>query len=145
MNIDDRRATMKFARTTLIAVSLSLVMAAPSFAGNSHRSEYCDNKKVHKIEKRLDRQYHRIERGIDRDRLTHKEARKLKKRYRKVRRLSREYRSDGYLSRREFNHLTRKLDKNSRLIREYMHNGIDRYIAYHDEYSRHRDNKYYWD
>ncbi|MES9826874.1 MAG: hypothetical protein ABW201_01250 [Candidatus Thiodiazotropha sp.] len=136
---------MNFVRTTLIAVSLSLVMATPSYAGDSHRGDYCDHKKVYKIEKRMDRQYHRIERGIDRDRLTHKEAKQLKKRYRKIRRLSREYRDDGYLSRSEYNHLTRKLDKNSRLIREYMRNGIDRYIAYHDEYSSHRHNRYHWD
>ena len=136
---------MKFVRTTLIAVSLSLVMAAPSFARDSHRCDHSENKKVHKVEKRLQRQYYRIERGIDRDRLTHKEARKLKKRYRKIRRLSREYRDDGYLSRSEFNHLTRKLDRNSRLIREYMHNGIDRYIAYHDEYSRSRYKRDRWD
>jgi hypothetical protein len=136
---------MKLLRATLTAVSLSLVMAVPAIAGESHRGGYCNHTKIHKIETRLDRQYHRIERGIDRDRLTHKEAKKLKKRYRKIRRLSRRYHDDGYLSRSEFNHLTRKLDKNSRLIREYMHNGIDRYVAYHDEYSRSRHHKYYWD
>jgi Ni/Co efflux regulator RcnB len=138
---------MKYVRATLIALSLCLAMAAPSFAGHSHRDEYCDHKKqVNKIEKRLDRQYYRIERGIDRDRLTHKEAKKLKKRYRKIYRLSQEYREDGYLSRSEYKHLTRKLDKNSRLIKEYMNNNIERYIAYHDEYSPHRPyHRYYWD
>jgi ribosomal protein L19E len=138
---------MKNVRATLIAVSLSLSMATSSYAGHSHREQYCDHEnKVEKIEKGLDRQYYRIERGVDRDRLTHKEAKKLKKRLRKIRRLAREYREDGYLSRNEYKHLTRELDKNSRLIKEYMHNGIDRYIAYHDEYSPYRPHyRYTWD
>jgi hypothetical protein len=138
---------MKYVRATLIALSLSLATAVPSYAGHSHRDEYCDHKKqVYEIEKRLDRQYYRIDRGIDRDKLTHKEAKNLKKRYRKIRRLSREYREDGYLSRREYKHLTHKLDKNSRLIKEYMSRGIDRYIAYHDEYSAYRPYyRYNWD
>lgn len=135
---------MKFVLPTLIVVSLGLVMAAPSYAGHSHRKEYCDHKKqVYKIEKRLDRQHYRIERGIDRERLTHKEAKQLKKRHNKIRRLSREYREDGYLSRSEYKHLTRKLDKNSRLIKEYVNNDINRYIAYHDEYSPYRSHYRY--
>jgi Ni/Co efflux regulator RcnB len=140
-------ATMKYVLATLIAIPLSFATAAPSYAGHSHREEYCDHKKqVYKIEKRLDRQFHRIERGIDRERLTHKEAKQLKKRYRKIHRLSREYRDDGYLSHSEYKHLTRKLNKNSRLIKEYMNNGIDRYIAYHDEYSPYRPHyRYNWD
>jgi hypothetical protein len=136
-------AAMKFVHATLIAVSLSLAIAAPSYAGYSHKAGYCDNKRVQKIENRLDRQYHRIERGIDRGRLTYKEAKKLKKRYRMIRHTSREYQEDGHLSCREYKHLTRKLDKSSRLIKEYMHNGIDRYIAYHDEYSPHRSHYKY--
>jgi hypothetical protein len=130
---------MNAVNATLIALSLSLAMAAPSYAGHSHRGDYCDrDNKVYKIEKRLDRQYHRIERGIYNNRLTYKEAKWLKKRYRKIHRLSREYREDGYLSRKEYKRLTRKLNKNSRLIKEYMNNDIERYIAYHDEYSPYR-------
>ncbi|MEW8508710.1 MAG: hypothetical protein AB2598_18615 [Candidatus Thiodiazotropha sp.] len=126
---------MKSVSTVLVAVSLGLAMATPAFADHRHKGDYCYEKKIDKIERRLHRQYHRIERGIENDRLTHKEARKLNKRYRKISRLSREYREDGYLSKSEYRHLTRKLDKNSRLIREYMRNGIDRYVAYHDAYS----------
>jgi hypothetical protein len=136
---------MKYVRTTLIAVTLSLMMTSPLYAGRSHRDYYCDQEKMHKIDKRLDRQYHRIERGIERDRLTYKEAKQLKKRYRRIRHLSREYREDGYLSPREYRKLTRKLNKNSRLIKDYVHNGIDRYIAYHDEYSPTRHNRHHWD
>jgi hypothetical protein len=136
---------MKYVRTTLIAVSLGLMMTSPLYAGHSHRGHYCDYEKMHKIDKRLDRQYHRIERGIERDRLTYKEAKHLKKRYRGIRRLSREYREDGYLSPREYKELTRKLNRNNRLIKKYMHNGIDRYIAYHEEFSPVRHNRDYWD
>ncbi|MGD8911886.1 MAG: hypothetical protein PVI97_02215 [Candidatus Thiodiazotropha sp.] len=128
---------MKFVHASLIAVSLSLAIAAPSYAGYTHKEGYCDNKRVRNIESRLDRQYRRIERGIDRDRLTYKEAKKLKKRYRMIRHMSQEYREDGYLSRREYKHLTHKLDKNSRLIKEYTNDRIERYIAYHDEHSPH--------
>ncbi|MES9992876.1 MAG: hypothetical protein ABW098_13040 [Candidatus Thiodiazotropha sp.] len=133
---------MKTVSSTIIALSLSLVMATPAFAGHRHKSEHCGEKKIDKIEHRLQRQYYRIERGIDNDKLTHKEARKLKKRHRKIRRLSREYREDGYLSRSEYQHLTRKLDKNSRLIKEFVRNGIDRYIAYHDTYSGYYQDRY---
>ncbi|MEW8467415.1 MAG: hypothetical protein AB2637_02745 [Candidatus Thiodiazotropha sp.] len=133
---------MNTVSTTLIALSLSLVMVSPVFADHRHNGEYCHERKIGKIERRLHRQYHRIERGIEKDRLTHKEVRKLKKRYRKISRLSREYRADGYLSRSEYRHLTRKLDKNSHLIREFMSNGIDRYIAFHDAYSSHRHDRY---
>jgi Ni/Co efflux regulator RcnB len=136
---------MKYISATLIIVLLSLVMTTPLYAGHSNRGNYCDNKKIHKIENRLYNQYQRIEHGVERDRLTHKEAKRLKKRYRRISRLSREYREDGYLSRREYRKLNRKLNKNSRLIDEYMHNGIDRYIAYHDEHSPYRYNRYYWE
>ena len=127
--------------TTVIAASLSLFVAAPVFADHRGKREYCDASREYKIEERLDRQRHRIERGIDRDRLTYKEAKTLKKKHRKIRRLSREYREDGYLSRKEFQRLNRKLDKNSDLIREFMHNGVERYVIYHDKYAHKQD---YW-
>ncbi|MCU7924573.1 MAG: hypothetical protein KZQ88_17925 [Candidatus Thiodiazotropha sp. (ex Dulcina madagascariensis)] len=130
---------MKPLRATLIVASLSLFLAMPAVADRSDKHYYGDNKMEHKIGKRLGRQYHRIEHGIDRDRLTYKEARILKKRLRKIRRLSREYREDGYLSRKEFRRLTRKLDNNSDLIQAFMHNGIERYVIYHDKYAKNRD------
>lgn len=129
---------MKTVSTTLIALSLSLVMAAPAFAGHGHRDEYHGDRKIDKIEKRLDRQHYRIERGIENDRLTYRESKELKKRCYRIGRLSRKYYRDGHLSRSEYEHLTRRLDKNSQLIKEYVHNGIDRYIAYHDQYSGHQ-------
>ncbi|MCU7932329.1 MAG: hypothetical protein KZQ90_16130 [Candidatus Thiodiazotropha sp. (ex Codakia rugifera)] len=132
---------MRMIHATLIATSLSFLLAMPAFADRGDKHHYCPSKMEYKIDKRLDRQFHRIERGIDNERLTYKEARKLKKKLRKTRRLSKEYREDGYLSRREFRHLKRKLDNNSDLIREFMHNDVKRYIAYHDEYSR---NRHYW-
>ncbi|MCM8856912.1 MAG: hypothetical protein LC541_15070 [Candidatus Thiodiazotropha sp.] len=132
---------MRIIHATLIATSLSLFLAMPAFADRGDKHRNYQSKMEYKIDKRLDRQFHRIERGIDNERLTYKEAKKLKKKLRKTRRLSREYREDGYLSRREFHHLNRKLDNNSDLIREFTHNGVERYIAYHDEYSK---NRHYW-
>lgn len=135
---------MKYAHATLIAVSLGLVMVSPLYAGQTDRGNYCDKSKVHEIENRLDRQYRRIERGVERDRLTHKEAKQLRKHYHGIRRLAHEYRQDGYLSAREYKKLTRKLNTNSRLIKEYTQNGIDRYVAYHDEYSPNRQKGFHW-
>lgn len=126
---------MKIVRTTLTALSLSLVLAAPAFACHQSREENHGHWRMDKIESRLHRQQSRIERGIESDRLTHKESEKLKKQFFRIHRLSRKYSKDGRLSRGEYEHLTRKLDKNSQLINEYVHNGIDRYIAYHDKYS----------
>ncbi len=127
---------MKTLQSTLITLSLSLVIAAPAFAGHAHRDDTPADRQFDRIEKRLDHQQYRIERGIRNDRLTKRESKTLKKQCNRIHRLSRKYHRDGHLSRAEYRHLTHKLDENSELIREYVHNGIDRYIAYHDEYSR---------
>ena len=129
---------MNTVSTTVIAVSLSLLWAAPTFADHRGKYEYCDTSREYRIDQRLDRQRHRIERGIDRDRLTYKEAKILKKKHRKIQRLSRKYRQDGYLSRKEFRRLNNKLNKNSDRIREFVGNGVERYVIYHDKYAHHQ-------
>jgi septal ring factor EnvC (AmiA/AmiB activator) len=120
------------------ASALSLVIASPVLAD---RQSYCDHDWEDRIERRLDRQYQRIQHGIDQHSLTHKESKHLKKKHRKIRRLSREYREDGYLSRKEFKRLTRKLDRLSDRIWEYKHNELERYVIYHDKYAH--KNKYW--
>lgn len=119
----------------LVAISLSLMIAVPAFAGNSAKHRYCDQDRGASIERRLERQYYRIEQGIDRESLTYKETKKLKSKHRHIRRLSREFKEDGLLSHKEFKRLNRKLDRLSNLIREFKHNDLVRFVKYHDNYS----------
>jgi septal ring factor EnvC (AmiA/AmiB activator) len=129
---------------TLIAVIVSLIVASPAVADYTGSNRYCKQDRENIIDHRLNRQSHRIQRGIDQASLTHKETKKLKKKHRKIRRLSREFQADGYLSLKEFRRLTRKLDRLSNLIREYKHNDLDRYVIYHDKYSQHKRMDRYW-
>jgi hypothetical protein len=131
---------------TIIAASIFLLVVGPVSAGYSDKhfrseQDYCDNSSEYIVNQRLDSQWYRIEQGIDRDRLTDKEARILKRKHHKVRRLSREYQENGYLSRKEFRVLSRKLDSVSELIREYAHNDLERYVIYHDKYAQIKESR----
>jgi chromosome segregation ATPase len=120
------------------ATTLSLVITGPALADHTDRQRFCDHEWEERIDHRLDRQYQRIQRGIDQQSLTHKESKQLKRKHRKIRRLARDYREDGYLSRKEFKRLTRKLDRLSDRIWEYKHNELERYVIYHDRYAHHK-------
>ncbi|MES9862630.1 MAG: hypothetical protein ABW157_20390 [Candidatus Thiodiazotropha sp. LLP2] len=121
---------------TLVVTTFSFLVATPVFADYSGKHRYCDYDRETSVERRLDRQQHRIDAGVNRDSLTYKETKKLKKKHRNIRRLSREYQEDGHLSRKEYKRLNRKLDRLSELIREYKHNDLVRYVRYHDNYAQ---------
>jgi uncharacterized protein HemX len=103
---------------TLMAITLSLAATAPAFAGHAERGD--------RIGERLERQQNRIEHGIENRELTRKEARVLKQQQRKIRRLAREFRDDGRLSKKERRILRAKLDRASERIWEFKHSDRSR-------------------
>ncbi|MCG7872422.1 MAG: hypothetical protein N0C81_01755 [Candidatus Thiodiazotropha lotti] len=125
----------------VVATTLSLIVTGPALAGHADQQRVCDHEWADRIDQRLDRQYRRIQRGVDQHSLTYKERKQLKKKHRKIRRLSREYQEDGYLSRKEFKRLTRKLDRLSDRIWEYKHNDLERYVIYHDRYAHQNERR----
>jgi hypothetical protein len=122
---------------TLMIAALALFAAAPVFAGHGHGDDdrhprhaqrhHGDGYRVAEVRNRLGFQRTRIERGIDNGSLTHKEERKLRKQQHEIRHLARDFREDGYLSRKEHRILTGKLDKASDRIWRLKHNDADRY------------------
>ena len=125
---------MKNLNTALFAAALSRA-AVPAFAGHSH----------HGVWDRLDRQSTRIESGIDAGDLTRREAKELRKEHRKIKRMARKFREDGYLSKRERRVLRHRLDDASAHIWELRHNGDYRYTRHrgHDRWKK-KSGIVYW-
>ena len=150
---------------TLLIASLALTAAAPAFAdrgydrdhdrGYGKRAHYVDRDhrpfRERHIKKRLYRQQARIDNGLENGRLTHKEKRKLLKQQRRIKRLARDFREDGYMSRKEKRILTAKLDRASDRIWRFKHNDANRHYRYdsHGRYGRHsryeRNHHWAWD
>ena len=84
---------MKTLTKAFFATSLCLVTAVPVYAGHYERNDG--------FRDRMQRQQSRIEQGIDSGELTRQEAKELKKFQRRIPHLAREFREDGYLSKRE--------------------------------------------
>ena len=122
---------MKTLTITLLAASFGLIATVPAYAGHGHSYD--------RLYDRMERQQERIEHGIDSRELTRKEAKILKKQQRRIRRLAREFREDGWLSKRERRILRRKLDRASEQIRELKHNDLNRYVKWHDGYGEYCD------
>ncbi len=122
---------MKRQAKTLMIAAFALFATAPVFAGQGHYQghshQHDDGYRVEKLHNRLQRQRQRIEHGIDNGSLTHKEEHKLFKQQHRIRRLAREFRDDGYLTRKEHRILQSKLDKASERIRRFKHNDANRY------------------
>ena len=101
---------------------------------------------------RLERQQYRIEKGIDSGALTRKEAKKLRRQQRKIRKMARHFREDGVLTRDERYKIRNKLDRVSDRIWAFKHNDDkyccgDRYHRYsyhdngHDDYEKPRHSR----
>ena len=84
---------------------------------------------------RMERLERRIDRGIDKGQLTRREAHRLRRERREIRALARDFRDDGYLSRRECDILAGRVHRLSRHVRKLKHNDRDRY----DRYDRYDD------
>jgi hypothetical protein len=119
-------------KTLVIAGLLGLFASLPVFAAYAHTH---NGKSIHQ---RLERQQQRIEQGIASGELTRKESKVLQRQQRKVRSLTREFRDDGRLSKKERRVLTRKLDKLSDKIWRLKHNDV--YRAYRG--GRHDKSRY---
>jgi hypothetical protein len=109
---------MKTLNKTLLAAGLMLVATVPAYADH--------NDWKGGIGDRLERQHSRIEHGIDTGKLTRKEAKELRREQRKTRHLYREFREDGYLSKRERRKLRHRLDRVSDQIWDLKHNARSR-------------------
>ncbi|MEJ2453878.1 MAG: hypothetical protein P8103_06940 [Candidatus Thiodiazotropha sp.] len=123
---------MKTLSKTLIAISLSLLAAAPAFAYHGE-----DQGKDHgKISERLERQQQRIEQGVKRHQLTRKEVKQLKRQQHDIHYLVRVFGKDGRLSKRERRILNRELDSSSWQIKRLRHNELERYVNLHERYGK---------
>jgi len=138
----------------LFLAPLLAVLALPAVAHHGHGGD--------RLEKRIDRQEIRINRGVRNGELTKHEARKLRKRHRKIERMYDRFLDDGRLSFRERNKMHHVLDRNSNRIKRLKHNDRyrDRHVKHHkphdgfkghahDQYSKHRHDyspidDYYW-
>jgi DNA-binding CsgD family transcriptional regulator len=123
---------MKIYSITLIAITISLLTAAPAFA--FHGDDY--GMKHNRVYERLERQHHRIKVGVRKHQLTRKEARILKRHQRDIRYLLRLFSEDDHLSKRERRILERELSHSSRQIRRLKHNDLERYADRHQRHDR---------
>ncbi len=121
---------MKTLTKTLLAASFCLIATVPAYAGHGHSNGHSHDRLID----RLERQHVRIEDGVESRELTRKEAKILKKQQRHIRQLAREFREDGWLSKKERRILRHKLDRSSRQIREFKHSDLNRYVALHKRY-----------
>lgn len=115
--------TVKIAITTLV----SALLVAPNLAFSHENGT--------RVHDRLQRQQQRIERGVENGALTRQEAKKLKKEQRKIRKLARNFRSDGKLSRTEKAKLHKKLDRAGKRIWKLKHNDRVRNHRYQHSYA----------
>jgi Skp family chaperone for outer membrane proteins len=104
----------------LLILPLIGILSTPVMAQHGHDG-YTN------FDQRIERQHKRIKKGVRNDQLTKKEAKKLRKQHRFIKRLSRHFQQDGYLDRYERRTLERELDLASKHIKRLKHN--DRYRA----------------
>lgn len=129
-------------KQTLVAgiMSLGFIISAPAMAHSSHDSQtiyptHSHNNYQparhcvpgHRIDNRQDRQRHRIRQGVRSGKLVHWEKKQLKKQQRRIRHKESRMRSDGCLTRHEFNKLMNRLDRASHKIRALKSNHIRRH------------------
>lgn len=117
---------MKTYKALLITPLLGL-LAMPVLAG--HGSGYS------RFDRQIERQSERIEQGVDSGELTHKEAKVLWKKHRKIKKAKRKYLRDGDMSRNERRALKRRLEKASEKIYSLKHN--DRSRRHYTKHRRH--------
>ncbi len=115
---------MKFLNTIFV-LPLMAVLSNPVMAHYDH-SGYS------KFDNRIERQHRRINKGVRTGELTKKEAHKLRKQHRHIKKLSRQFNKDGHLSRFERKTLKRELNLASHRIYDLTHNDRNRNKRQHD-------------
>jgi hypothetical protein len=118
---------MKFFNTVFV-LPLVAVLSNPVMAHVDH-SGYA------KFEDRIERQHNRINKGIRMGELTKKEAQKLRKQHRQIKKLSRQFNKDGHLSRFERKTLKQELNLASHRIYDLKNNDRNRNIRPHDSWN----------
>ena len=113
---------------TILLLPLMAVLSNPVMAHYGHDG-------YTKFDQRIERQHHRIKKGVRDDSLTQKEAKKLRKQHRYIKKLNRHFQQDGHLSRYERKTLQRELDLASKRIYRLKHN--DRYRNHSSHGHRH--------
>lgn len=106
---------------TIFLLPLVAVLSNPVMA-------HYDNDGYSKFDQRIERQHKRIKNGVRNGELTKKEAKKLRKQHRQIKKLNKQFKKDGHLSRHERKTLQRELDRASKRIYRLKHN--DRYRHY---------------
>ena len=119
---------------TILVLPLVAVLSNPVLAHHGHDG-------YTKFDQRIERQHKRIKKGIRNDLLTKKEAKKLRKQHRYLKKLNRHFQKDGRLSRYERKTLQRELDHASKRIYRLKHN--DRYRDNESHGHRHSKKKRY--
>jgi hypothetical protein len=105
---------MKFFNTVFV-LPLVAVLSNPVMA-------HVDHSGYSKLDNRIERQHNRINKGVRMGELTKKEAQKLCKQHRQIKKLSRQFNKDGHLSRFERKILKRELNLASHRIYDLKHN-----------------------
>jgi Skp family chaperone for outer membrane proteins len=105
---------------TIILLPLVAVMSSPVMAHYGHDGYF-------KFDQRIERQQKRIKKGVLHAELTKKEAKKLRKQHRNIKKLKRQFQKDGLLIRHERKTLQRELDLASKRIYRFKHNNHNRY------------------
>lgn len=120
---------MNLTKTLLCTTLVILLPATSVFARGDHSN---------RIGHRIDRQEMRIDKGVQRGELTRFEERKLRKQNRRIKRLYRDFRSDGRLNRSERKKLLKKLARASDRIYTLKHNDRYRKVQHHRRGKHHR-------
>lgn len=110
---------MKFVKSLCLVSVFGLLPAMPVLAHGDLNAD--------RFERRIDRQDMRIANGVRSGELTRHERKQLRKQHRRIKRLLREFLSDGRLNHRERHTMERRLDKASNTIRRLKHNDRYRY------------------
>ena len=114
---------------------------------HSHRAlSHGDARFLRHVDRRQARQRHRIHEGWKSGELTRKEIKRLRKGQRRIARLKREFRSDGFLSPRERRVVRNALDNASDRIYRKKHNDRYRFVGHHGRHpAAHGDGLVLWD
>jgi hypothetical protein len=118
---------MKFFNTVFV-LPLVAVLSNPVMA-------HVDHSGYSKLDNRIEQQHNRINKGVRMGELTKKEAQKLRKQHRQIKKLSRQFNKDGHLSRFERKILKRELNLASHRIYDLKHNDRIRNKRLHDSWN----------
>jgi hypothetical protein len=118
---------MKFFNTVFV-LPLVAVFSTPVMA-------HVDHSGYSKLDNRIERQYNRINKVVRMGELTKKEAQKLRKQHRQIKKLSRQFNKGGHLSRFERKILKRELNLASHRIYDLKHNDRNRSKRLYDSWN----------